>query len=153
MKKINISELLFHVLFPILIGGAIGLLFKDYTSYIESLDRLIKVPALLFPIVWSILYSLIGIWYHFYEKEAARNNKILYYVLLILNFLFTPVLFYFENIVLALIITILLFIGNLYLFINSLRHTKLAYLLLPYLLWLVFACVLMTDLLINNVIR
>ena len=45
-------------------------------------------------------------------------NKILYYVLLILNFLFTPALFYFENIILALIITILLFIGNLYLFIN-----------------------------------
>jgi tryptophan-rich sensory protein len=151
MKKIDIGNLLFHVLTPILLGMAVGLLFNNF-DYIDSLDKTITVPPIIFPIVWSILYLLIGIWYHFYEKESTTRNKILYYILLGLNFLFTPVLFYFENIVLALIIVILLIIGNIYLMIDSIRKGKYGFLLAPYVIWLVFAGVLMTDLLINNIL-
>lgn len=113
MKRLNISYSLFKILTPILIGSVVGLFFKDYTSYIEQLNRNIEVPAVLFPIVWSILYVLIGIWYFFYEKEDNKKNNIIYYILLFINFMFTPVLFYFHNIVLALIISIILLLGNI----------------------------------------
>lgn len=151
MKKIDIGSLLFHVLTPILLGMAVGLIFNDF-DYIDSLNKNIDVPKIIFPIVWSILYLLIGYWYHNYEKEATLRNKVIYYVLLGLNFLFTPVLFYFHNIVLALIIVIILIIGNVYLLIDSIKKGKYGYLLVPYILWLTFALVLMVDLLINNVI-
>lgn len=151
MKKIDISDFLFHLLVPIILGSAIGFIFKDYTSYIDTLDKNIEVPKLVFPIVWSILYVLIGLWYHFFAKESSNSDKTLYYVGLILNFLFTPVLFYFENIPLASLIVIMLVVINIYLFLKSIKKTKFGYLLLPYLLWLGFASVLMIDLLVNNV--
>ena len=150
MKKLNISYSLFKILTPILLGSVVGIVFKDYTSYIESLNRNIMVPKSLFPIAWSILYVLIGIWYYFYEKEDNFKNNIIYYILLFINFLFTPVLFYFENIVLALIIALTLLGGNLYLLISSIKKGKYGYILLPYLLWLSFAVILMLDLFINN---
>lgn len=151
MKKIDIGNLLFHVLTPILLGMAVGLIFNDF-EYVDSLNKTIDVPKIIFPIVWSILYLLIGIWYHNYEKEATSRNKVIYYILLGINFLFTPVLFYFHNIILALIIVVVLIIGNIYLLIDSIKKGKYGYLLLPYILWLIFAGVLMVDLLINNVI-
>ena len=97
MKKIDISDFLFHALFPIIVGSSIGFMLKDYNSYIEGLEKSIKVPSIVFPIVWSILYLLIGVWYHFFEIEASKTDKIIYYFGLLLNFMFSPVLFYFEN--------------------------------------------------------
>ena len=141
-----------HALFPIIIGSAIGFMLKDYNSYLEELNRSIKVPNIVFPIVWSILYLLIGIWYHFFEINASKNDKIIYYFGLLLNFMFSPVLFYFHNIPFAFLITILLLVINIYLLFKSVKQSKTGYLLLPYLLWLVFANILMIDLLVNNVL-
>jgi len=152
MKKIDISDLVIDILIPLGTGTIIGLLFQNYTSSIEEFNRTIVVPPILFPIVWSILYILIGIWYYFFGMEASTKQKILYYVLLGINLLFTPVLFYFKNIVLSLVITVVLLLGNIYLFIYSIRLDKKGYVLLPYLIWLLFANVLMVDLLINNVL-
>lgn len=150
MKKT--SDLLFYVFTPLLIGTIIGLVFKDYTSYIQTLNRNIKVPSLVFPLAWSILYLVIGIWYYFYQKKATDKNKFLYYILLILNYLFTPLLFYFNQIALSLILVFLLIVGNSYLFYDFLQKDKKSYILTPYLIWLIFAQILMIDLFINNVI-
>lgn len=152
MKKIDISDFLFHALFPIIVGSSIGFMLKDYNSYIEGLERSIKVPSIVFPIVWSILYLLIGVWYHFFEIEASKTDKIIYYFGLLLNFMFSPVLFYFENIQFALVITIMLVIVNIYLLYKSIKKSKLGYLLVPYILWLTFATILMFDLFIHNVL-
>ena len=152
MKKLDISNKLFHILMPILLGTVVGIIFKDYNSYIETLERTIKVPAIVFPIVWSVLYVLIGIWYDFFERDTDNINKVIYYILLFMNFLFTPVLFYFKQIVLALIIVGILLVGNAYLLFRSYRYGKYSYLLIPYVLWLMFALTLMFDLLINNVL-
>lgn len=152
MKKIDISEFLFHALFPIIIGSTIGFMMKDYNSYLDELERSIEVPSIVFPIVWSILYLLIGVWYHFFATEASKKDKIIYYFGLFINFAFTPVLFYFHNIPLALVITIMLVVINVYLFFKSIKKSKTGYLLIPYILWLIFATILMFDLLINNVL-
>ena len=152
MKNKDIGNKLFHILMPILLGTVVGIIFKDYTAYIDSLERTIKVPKIVFPIAWSILYLLIGFWYDFFERDADNVSKIIYYVLLFMNFLFTPMLFYFKQIVLALIVVVVLLIGNAYLFYRSFRYGKYCYLLVPYILWLMFALTLMFDLLINNVL-
>lgn len=151
MKKIDISSLLFHILLPIIFGSAVGFIFND-SSFVDSLDKTIEVPKILFPIVWSILYLLIGIWYHNYSNTANPKQKVLYYVLLFLNFLFTPTLFYFKNITLALVIVVILLVGNIILFRDSIKKSKIGYLLIPYILWLFFAGVLMVDLFVNNIL-
>ena len=152
MRNNELGNKLFHILMPILLGTVVGIIFKDYNSYIETLERTIKVPAIIFPIVWSILYFLIGIWFYFFGMEASTKKKILYYVLLGVNLLFTPVLFYFKNIPFAFVLTLVLLAGNTYLFFYSIKINKKGYILLPYLIWLVFANVLMIDLLINNIL-
>lgn len=152
MKTKEIGNKLFHILMPILLGTVVGIIFKDDMSYIETLERIIKVPTIVFPIVWSILYVLIGFWYDKYEEEATLKDKVIYYILLLFNLLFTPILFYFKQIVIALLIVVVLLIGNIYLFVKSYRLGKYSYLLIPYLLWLMVALTLMFDLLINNVL-
>ena len=152
MKTKEIGNKLFHILMPILLGTVVGIIFKDDMSYIETLERIIKVPTIVFPIVWSILYVLIGFWYDKYEEEATLKDKVIYYILLFLNLLFTPILFYFKQIVIALLIVVVLLIGNIYLLVKSYRLGKYSYLLIPYLLWLMVALTLMFDLLINNVL-
>jgi tryptophan-rich sensory protein len=153
MKRIEIKDLVINILIPVASGTLVGLIFKDYTSSIEEFNRSIVVPPIIFPIVWSVLYILMGVWFYFFGMEASTKQKIYYYALLGVNLLFTPVLFYFKNITLSLVITLILLIGNSYLFINYLKKDKKSYILLPYLIWLVVANVLMLDLFINNVLK
>ncbi len=153
MKHIEIKDLVIDILVPVASGTIVGIVFKDYTSSIESFERSIIVPPIVFPIVWSILYILMGIWYYFFRMEATTKQKIFYYVLLGINLLFTPVLFYFKNITLALVITLILLFGNTILFIDFAKKDKKSFILLPYLLWLLFANALMIDLFINNVLK
>jgi tryptophan-rich sensory protein len=153
MKRIEIKDLVINILIPVASGTLVGLIFKDYTSSIEEFNRSIVVPPIIFPIVWSVLYILMGVWFYFFGMEASTKQKIYYYALLGVNLLFTPVLFYFKNITLSLVITLILLIGNSYLFINYLKKDKKSYILLPYLIWLVVANILMLDLFINNVLK
>ncbi len=153
MKRIEIKDLVINILIPVASGTLVGLIFKDYTSSIEEFNRSIVVPPIIFPIVWSVLYILMGVWFYFFGMEASTKQKIYYYALLGVNLLFTPVLFYFKNITFSLVITLILLIGNSYLFITYLKKDKKSYILLPYLIWLVVANVLMLDLFINNVLK
>ena len=153
MKRIEIKDLVINILIPVASGTLVGLIFKDYTSSIEEFNRSIVVPPIVFPIIWSVLYILMGVWFYFFGMEASTKQKIYYYALLGVNLLFTPVLFYFKNITLSLVITLILLIGNSYLFINYLKKDKKSYILLPYLIWLVVANILMLDLFIDNVLK
>ena len=153
MKRIEIKDLVINILIPVASGTLVGLIFKDYTSSIEEFNRSIVVPPIVFPIVWSVLYILMGVWFYFFGMEVSTKQKIYYYALLGVNLLFTPVLFYFKNITFSLVITLILLIGNSYLFINYLKKDKKSYILLPYLIWLVVANILMLDLFINNVLK
>lgn len=153
MKRIEIKDLVINILIPVASGTLVGLIFKDYTSSIEEFNRSIVVPPIVFPIVWSVLYILMGVWFYFFGMEASTKQKIYYYALLGVNLLFTPVLFYFKNITFSLVITLILLIGNSYLFIAYLKKDKKSYILLPYLIWLVVANILMLDLFINNVLK
>ena len=153
MKRIEIKDLVINILIPVASGTLVGLIFKDYTSSIEEFNRSIVVPPIIFPIVWSVLYILMGVWFYFFGMEASTKQKIYYYALLGVNLLFTPVLFYFKNITFSLVITLILLIGNSYLFVTYLKKDKKSYILLPYLIWLVVANILMLDLFINNVLK
>ena len=153
MKRIEIKDLVINILIPVASGTLVGLIFKDYTSSIEEFNRSIVVPPIIFPIVWSVLYILMGVWFYFFGMEASTKQKIYYYALLGVNLLFTPVLFYFKNITFSLVITLILLIGNSYLFITYLKKNKKSYILLPYLIWLVVANILMLDLFIDNVLK
>ena len=152
MKKKEIGKIAFYVLFPLALGSIVGFLVKNDFSYLETLNRTIIIPPIVFPIAWTILYVTMGIWAYLYDRDFD-DNKILsiYYIALLFNLLFSIVLFTLEMPLLAFIDVVILIIMIGYLFIKTLKNEKkYGFILLPYLLWLFVALSLMIDILIHN---
>lgn len=104
-------------------------------------------PAILFPIVWTILYALMGIsaariYLSPPSKERSRGLN-LFISQLIVNFFWSPVFFNAGAYGLA-FFWILLLIGLVIAMVLTFRKTDplAAILQLPYLLWLLFAAYL-----------
>ena len=101
-------------------------------------------PASVFKIVWPILYSLMFIALILFIKKRSYKSKtqgyIYFFIQLILNFLWSPVFFHFQNIGFALIVLLLLDIFVILTAIQFFKICKFAgYLLIPYILWIIFA--------------
>ena len=151
--KNNIFKLAFNILIPLLLSFLVFLATKNDISYLETLNRKIVLPNMVYPIVWSILYVLMGIWIYFYEKNHPDDKKtiVVYWLSVFVNLMFSFILFSFHQIILAFFDVIVLLIMIGYLFIkNLLQKEKYAYLLLPYIVWLCLATCLMVDLIVHN---
>lgn len=148
----NLFKSLFYILIPLLLGGAISFIYKDSFSFIDNLNRTIKVPSIFFIIAWTILYLLSGVFYYFIEKNnESINIRRLYWISLFINLIFVPILFGLNNLVLSFIDVLVLLLIITYLFIKLLvKKKKYSYLLTPYIIWLIIALSLSLDLLINN---
>ena len=111
-------------------------------------------PDWIFPPVWSILYFSMLIALLLYLFKPAQNKKLgyIYFIAqLILNFLWTPTFFYLQNIVLALIVIILLDIFVILTIKSFYKVSKISGLILmPYLLWILFATYLNIGYLVLN---
>ena len=86
--KINYKSLILYALFPLVIGTIVGLL-TDTSTYNGN------VPAIIFPIVWSILYVLMGI-----SSYLVKDNKelmIIYIINLIVNYAWSFIFFNLEQ--------------------------------------------------------
>ena len=138
MKKINNF---FRIFFPIIIGGIVGIIIKDYIDY-SFLERPpLSPPKIAFPIAWSILYLLIGISYYLYRKKDYNKQTIkLYYTGLLFNSLWSIIFFVLKLRLISIIWIIALVILTILLFISYKKQNKIsAYLLIPYLIWLIYA--------------
>lgn len=153
MKKKEIINFIFVVFIPLIAGLIIALAIKDDFAFIETLNRKIVIPPVAFSIVWSILYVLMGLWAYFYERDYKNDQFtiVVYWLSLIVNLLFTPFLFLGHLLWLSLIDVVILLVMVLFLFIRTiLKNKKYAYLLFPYILWLIMALTLMIDLIMHN---
>ena len=66
MKKLLIN--IFYIFFPLLIGISVSLITSGSFNLQELKQPPLSPPSILFPIVWTILYLLIGISYYLYKK-------------------------------------------------------------------------------------
>lgn len=136
MKKNDYKKLILYIAIPLLLGGIVGFITsKESTNYNGIVDGWV------FPIVWSILYILMGI-----SSYIVRNNKELmsiYKVNLVINLLW-PIIFFTLNFKVfgffGILLLILVVGYMIYKFYN--KNKISAYLLIPYLLWLIFASIL-----------
>lgn len=148
MKKYLTLRQVGTLSFFLLLGLIVGVVLKEDFSYIESLPRTIKVPSIIFPIVWTILYILMGIYKELYDEDETKdkNLDVPYYLSLLFNVFFSFLLFAFHQNFLALLDVVILIALVGYLFVNGWRNKKkYSYLLIPYLLWLFVALSLMLD--------
>ena len=152
MKKNNIFELIFYITITLIIGSVPSIFVITNNTY-ETLNKpLLSPPGFLFPIVWTILFILMGISiYLIVNKTANKVPKILYFAQLIVNALWTPI-FFGLNLYLAafiwLILLIILVISMIISFYNV--DKRASYLNIPYLIWLFFAAYLNLFIFILN---
>ncbi len=157
MNKIKWTELLIFIIGTELVGALSSLLSGNFSSFYSELTRPpLSPPGILFPIVWTILYALMGISaYMVYVSDSDEDEKKkalgLYAVQLFVNFMWSIVFFRLEQIGAALAVLILLIILVAMMIVIFRRIRPLAgYLNIPYFLWLIFAAYLNTGILILN---
>lgn len=141
------------ILVPLLVGGLVGFLTSNFINYNNLIQPSFAPPSILFPIVWSILYTLMGVSYGILKSNSLTNEKInkIYYLQLFVNALWSFFFFVFEwrlfsfFWILLLIALVILMIKEFY------AKNKVAGLLqIPYLLWLIFASVLNLSIYLLN---
>lgn len=144
----------FTIFIPLILGGIVGFLLKDSYSFYETLILpLFAPPAWLFPIVWSILYLVMGISHYMIKKDNNNDLEVntIYNTQLFINLMWPIIFFIFEQLLLSSIWIICLETVLLVLIYRYLKINKLAaYLQIPYLLWSSFATILNISIYILN---
>ena len=130
------------ILIPVVIGGIVGLIISGSIDYNSLQKPIFAPPAILFPIVWTILYILMGISYGILEDKSLNDSKtkFIFYFQLFVNALWPIAFFMLKWRLFAFLLIILLDILVILMIINFYKKNKISGLLqLAYLLWLLFA--------------
>lgn len=112
------------------------------TDWFNCIKSDITPPSYIFPIVWTILYILLGISYKKILDDKNEDVIILFNINLILNISWTYLYFYKKNVKYAFINIVLLLLVNI---IILYKKPELKYYFIPYILWLSFASYLNYD--------
>ncbi len=140
----NRKKLLAYILFPLIVGAISGFLSRNGMNMYSSLNRPpLSPPGWVFPLVWTILYILMGISSYLIASSPSpkkREALLLYAVQLFLNFIWSPIFFGLKNYLLAFIVLLLLWYA-IFKMIRSFFQVDFtaALLQIPYLLWVTFA--------------
>ena len=141
------------------ISLGVGILSALLTMNNQNIYDVINVPAFappswLFPIVWTILYILMGISSYLVSEENTEESKqalSIYYLQLVVNFLWSIIFFNVRNFLFAFIWLILLLVLIIIMIYRFYKVNKTsAYLNIPYLLWVIFAGILNLSIVILN---
>ncbi len=148
----NYKRLIFYVLITLIIGSLPSIFVYSSDIY-ETINKpLLSPPGIVFPIVWFILFVLMGVsMYLVSTKTKEEEYYKIYFLQLFVNTLWTPLFFGLGNFFLALIDLILLIVLVVRMIKMFYKVNKTsAYLNLPYLVWLLFAFYLNFSILILN---
>ncbi len=132
----NYKNLIIFIAIPLVLGGIVGLITSKGSSSYDGI-----VPSWIFPVIWSILYIMMGISSYLISDDRKLLN--IYIVSLVMNLLWPIIFFGFKLKVLGFfwILSLILVVGyTIYRFYD--KNKVSAYLLIPYLLWLIFASIL-----------
>lgn len=140
----NFKKFIKYLSIPLL-SGFIGYLLGGNTQLYSSIIKPpFAPPPILFPIVWTILYILMGISSYIISNNSNNSKALqIYYIQLIVNSLWS-LLFFRFNLFLFSSLWILLLLGLvIYMFYLFFKINKTAALLqIPYIIWLIFAGIL-----------
>ncbi len=140
---------LFYLFFPLVLGSIVGILVNGSIDYNTLVKPPLSPPGIIFPIMWSILYLLMGISYYIYRKY--NNDNLIYYAQLFVNLLWTIIFFTLKLRLFGLIWIILLLVLIIIMYKRFNNYNKLSsYLLIPYIIWVVFATYLTIGINILN---
>ena len=152
--KIKWKTLIFCIALPIFVGVLASLISRDSMAMFDMIiNSKISPPGWIFPIVWTILYILMGFSsYLVLTSQKNINSAIKFYLLqLIFNFFWTIWFFNFQLYWFSFLWLIFLWILIFITILKFYQISKLAaYLMLPYLIWVTFAGYLNLSIAILN---
>lgn len=131
-----------YSLLPLIGGAIVGLITSGYMDYQDMVKPPLSPPGIIFPIVWTILYILMGISYFLATKNNENNKELdqIYLLQLLVNFMWPIIFFVLEMYFTAFLWIILLLILVIVMIKELLKVNKVSgYLQIPYLIWLLFA--------------
>ncbi len=145
-SKNKILSYVIGILIPLAVGGLAAFLTRDSMDIYETIVKPpLAPPGILFPIVWSILYVIMGIGstmiYLSPADEKSRFGALwIYAIQLIVNFFWSIIFFNGQEFLFSFIWLILLWLLIILMIVRFARINKTAaYLQIPYLVWVTFA--------------
>lgn len=142
MKSEKVKIYIKSIIIPIIVGGIVGFLISKSIDYNTLNKPPLSPSGSIFPVMWSILYILMGISYGILENNKLTDKKIncIYYTQLIVNALWSIVFFIFKWRLFAFLWIILLDILVAMMIYKFYKKNKTsAWLQIPYMLWILFA--------------
>lgn len=155
IKWKNYKAYIVSILIALAVGGLSAFLTRGNMNIYDEINiPPLSPPMWSFPVVWCILYILMGVSAAlvFKSGDARKGGALRIYALqLIVNFFWSLIFFNmrafgFASIWLVLLIALVLTMTAMFLKINK----KAAYLQIPYILWLLFALYLTVGIFILN---
>ena len=144
MSKRKILPIIISIVIPLAVGGLAGFLTMNSMGFYETINKPpLAPPGFLFPIVWGILYTLMGISSYLIWREHTSESRMalyIYAVQLVLNFVW-PLLFFNGRMFLLSFVWLLALLAIvIFMTVRFYNINKVAGLLqIPYILWLIFA--------------
>ncbi len=144
---IKLKPFIISILIPLAVGGVSALLTRNNMDLYSTINTPpLAPPALLFPIVWTVLYILMGISSAliYTDRRATESDKksalYTYALSLFFNFFWSIIFFNFR----AFFFAFIWLLALIFLIIRTImKYYKInktaAYLQIPYLLWVTFA--------------
>ena len=134
------------------IGGLVTISSKE-PWYSQLVKSNYNPPDWIFAPVWTTLYLMmtLAIWFFWHSKNRDMNTIYIYFIHILFNTTWSVVFFAFHNILLALI-NLMILISLITVLILRFRKVNYlsSYLMIPYLLWSIYALFLNYNLLILN---
>jgi len=138
---------------PVIIGAIVGYVTMNFMDYGELNQPPLAPPGWLFPVVWTILYILMGVSYAMLKIDGLMDDELdsIYYLQLGVNALWSIFFFILKWRFFAFLWIILLLVLVLKMIKLFYDRNRVAGLLqIPYLVWLVFAAYLNLGVYILN---
>lgn len=143
----RIKPYVISVAIALAVGGLSALLTRNNMDVYERINRpFLAPPMIVFPIVWSVLFILMGIsstivyLNRYKDFDTASSALKIYAFQLVVNFFWSIIFFNLQAYLFAFIWLIVLWILILLMIIQFYKISPLAsYLQIPYLLWVTFA--------------
>lgn len=149
------KELIISILIPLGVGGLSALMTGGAMSdYMLLKGPPLSPPAWVFPVVWTLLYILMGIASYLVRKENNIKRDFalkIYGVQLFFNLFWSYIFFSLENYLFAFVWLITLWVLIIITTVLFYRINKTAgCLMIPYILWVTFAAYLNLAIYILN---
>ncbi len=153
--KINFKKLFMYLGITLGVGALAAFFTMNSMDIYSQINRpALAPPSIVFPIAWTILYTLMAISAYIVSQSECENKSsalTIFYAQLAVNFVW-PLLFFNLQAFLFSFIWLILLVALVILMIYQFYKCKpiSAYLQIPYLLWLLFASYLNFSIYIMN---